>query len=148
MKTPREILLFRHQAAGPQLDEIRRSVVGKEIQHQRVKSELAPPGNLFSVTAVVHKLWQEVILPCNRAWAGLTALWLVLIGVHYALREPVAAGETHQEISSSLQLREALRDREQELAELFAPKEKQGNVTPDPVPSSPRSQGAANCLNI
>ena len=71
MKTPREVLLQRHQAANPKLDRIRRNFV----------VELTPrPTREPNVTiALVLKLWRELFWPCRRTWAGMAAVWLAIL---------------------------------------------------------------------
>jgi hypothetical protein len=64
MKTPRELLLARHKAAGPRLDEIRHKIV----------DTIGARRPLFAV-----KLWEELILPVRHAWIGLAAAWTVIL---------------------------------------------------------------------
>lgn len=60
MKTPRELLLGRHESAVPRLDKIRHA--------------MSEPGRSIS-----RKLWEELILPVRRAWIGMAAAWMVVI---------------------------------------------------------------------
>jgi hypothetical protein len=72
MKTPREILLNRHQAAETKLDRIRRAVVA-DLRYQETAGPETP---LFIAAAL--KLWRELILPARVTWAGIAAVWLVI----------------------------------------------------------------------
>jgi hypothetical protein len=72
MKTPREVLLNRHQAAEPRLDQIRRGVVAG-LRRQETKSRETP-----LLIAAAFKLWRELIVPARVTWAGIAALWLVI----------------------------------------------------------------------
>jgi len=80
MKTPREILLQRHRAAEARLDEIRCAA----IANRPMKFTAPAPGLAL---AVVGKLWRELIWPCRRTWAGLAAVWLVLLTLQIASRD-------------------------------------------------------------
>jgi len=68
MKTPREILLRKHQAVSPKLDAIRARVVAEIAR--------APAPETMS--------WRQWLWPCPRAWAGLAAAWLVILGMNLA----------------------------------------------------------------
>jgi hypothetical protein len=67
MKTPRELLLGRHKAAGPHLDQIRQTIVC-QIGTRR--------------PFIALKLWQELILPARRAWICLAAGWVVILALN------------------------------------------------------------------
>ena len=84
MKTPREILLRRHEPANEKLDTIREQVL---------VTELGPPArnpqpetrNLGALPLrIALTLWRELVWPCRRIWAGFAAVWLVLVAVHLA----------------------------------------------------------------
>jgi hypothetical protein len=82
MKTPKEILLAAHQALAPRLDQMREDVLA---------AELGGAGNVStkrrnSFAAVPVKLWNELIWPSRRAWAGLAAVWVALAVVHFSQR--------------------------------------------------------------
>src|ERR1035437_6649516 len=90
MKTPRDILLARHQAAAPKLDAIRRELV-RELNNQDTKtrsflSRFAPLRLCCS-----NKLWLELILPCRRIWTGLATVWLLIFIVNFSQRENVSS---------------------------------------------------------
>ena len=92
MKTPREILLKRHQSANAKLDQLRREVLSTTLSHpirdfRRDGREEKP----LAVRAL-FVVWRELIWPCRRAWAGMAALWLVLWGINRGLSDtPKAA---------------------------------------------------------
>ncbi len=81
MKTPREVLLNRHRAIEPKLDEIRRSVCASGRRAAPRPSVWAP---LFALPAL---LWRELIFPSRRMWAALSAAWMVLIVLNVAQRD-------------------------------------------------------------
>jgi hypothetical protein len=73
MKTPREILLARHEAAKVKLDKIRRAAIS-EVNHEGSKEQSFVAGLL----GCSQNFWRELILPKPRAWAGVAALWTLI----------------------------------------------------------------------
>ncbi len=88
MKTPRDILLERHQAAQSKLDAIRSQVVTQ----CRTERRAAEPG--FKLTAFPLLLWRELISPSRRTWAGIAVAWVVILAVNFSLRDPAQPGST------------------------------------------------------
>jgi hypothetical protein len=74
MKTPREILLERHEAVEPKLDVLRQAVLDAELGAAGSPAET-------SVTWLTV-LWQQLVWPCRRAWIGLAAVWLCILVLH------------------------------------------------------------------
>ncbi len=70
MKTPREILLQRHQAAQTKLDALRREVI----------ANLAPKGkpDIPLVTSAFKLALRQWFWPSPWAWAGTGAAWLLI----------------------------------------------------------------------
>jgi hypothetical protein len=121
MKTPREILLGRHQTATTKLDAIRAEVVAG-IGHQ-------PPQQTLS--------WRDWLWPCPQAWAGLAAAWMVILGMNLAVgKNP--SGPATATLAVSLQVPMELRRQQQMLARLIAPRATAEAEQPKPV-MSPRS---------
>jgi hypothetical protein len=79
MKTPREILLARHQAATPKLDAIRNEAVSRLPAARRGETFIHLPA----------RFWQELVLPCRRLWAGLATVWVLILIVNFAQRDNV-----------------------------------------------------------
>jgi hypothetical protein len=79
MKTPREILLNRHRSAGPKLDAVRKTALATAFPRAGHNAE--PTAQISGPFAlrVAHVLWRELILPCRGIWAGLAAIWLVIL---------------------------------------------------------------------
>jgi hypothetical protein len=90
MKTPREILLQRHQTAAPKLDVIRHDVLNAEFQAGQA-SRLSLISLFFQMEKVwkpvLRLLWQELIWPCRRTWAGLAAVWMALLIFNVSQRD-------------------------------------------------------------
>lgn len=72
MKTPREILFRRHDAADAKLDALRREVVAQLGVSPAPRREPLP---LHFALAI----WRELILPARRIWAGLATTWILLL---------------------------------------------------------------------
>jgi len=136
MKTPREILLNRHQAAEPKLDRLRREVIDQEVRGARVADQDLPsivqsPGDWLAV------LWQQALRPWRPAWLGLAAAWLVILGLHLAGNGDGRAVQTSRRppaAATAAEFREQLRLR----AELLeaAPSV---DARPAPIQVGPRS---------
>ncbi|HMP82543.1 MAG TPA: hypothetical protein PKA41_07520 [Verrucomicrobiota bacterium] len=110
MKTPRETLLQRHQAAEPKLDQIREIIVA-DLSRRHDARQLSLP------VAAALKLWRELILPCRRTWAGLAALWFVIAVfnlTHSQRSQPVAANSATQ----VTEMRDVFEEQRRALAEL------------------------------
>src|SRR5262245_42251155 len=86
MKTPREILFTRHRSAESKLDALREETVAAVCDRRPVK--VKP----LAVTARRHSVgisfWRELILPRPRAWAGLAAMWVVIIALKLSTHDP------------------------------------------------------------
>jgi len=67
-KTPRDLLLSRHAAATPRLDQLRRKTLDD-----------ATP---IPARQLVHALF----FPQRRLWLGLAATWLVILALNFSQR--------------------------------------------------------------
>ena len=76
MKTPRELILERHQAAEAKLEAIRAADLAAEARGQRQPS--------LSLAAIARKFWLEALWPWRRVWIGLAASWLFILGLNLA----------------------------------------------------------------
>jgi hypothetical protein len=86
MKTPREILLARHKAVEPKLDDIRRQVMG-ELNNKDPKTQ-SFSGSLVSwAMSCPNAIWRELIWPARRVWAGLAAVWLLILAANFSMRD-------------------------------------------------------------
>ena len=132
MKTPREILLHRHQAADAKLNQIRREVIAQMAKPSGTQVESLPLRALLT-------LWRELIWPCRRTWAGLAAVWLVLLTLQLASRDPaeVVARNTPPPSPEMLMV---LRQQWLLLAELVERRVPRGADRPKAAPARPRSQ--------
>ena len=118
MKTPRDILLARHQSATPKLDAMRREIVA-ELNNEGTRKQSFPAVSVSSFLGCSKNIWHELILPSRAIWAGLAAVWVLIITANYSMRDhsqPQMAVAT-----PSPQMILAFRQQEQLLTELIGP---------------------------
>ena len=120
MKTPREIFLDRHRSVEPALDEIR----------QRVVSDLTPHVPNPPVGTMML-LWTELILPCRRVWAGLAAVWVVILALDFQMSDATpGSGSAESATQALLVVRQEDRRIIEDLIEVRA--------QPMPAPTAPQ----------
>ena len=130
MKTPREILLARHQAAETKLDEIRRAVA----------ADLSPCPAREPEIPFVLKLWRELVWPCHRTWGGLAVVWLA-IAVFNLSHSDNSHTITAKSTTPPGEMRLALQEQHRVLAEIIGPGLPQSPAEPPRRPNNqPRSQ--------
>ena len=128
MKTPREILLAQHRAAEPKLDAIRRAVVAEELNNQVTKEQSWGQSLVTLFLRCSNLFWRELILPSRRTWAGLAAVWLLIVAVNVLQREP--ATDRKFSSASSAPTMMSFREQQRWMNELFADR----TVTTDAEP--------------
>ena len=115
MKTPRELLLQRHQTAAPKLDAIRRGVTDDLSEH----------GAGATVTEHVARItffqraWFELFWSCRRAWLGVGAAWFVMLLVNLSLDDTPDAGRDRLALAPSPETRRLWREQRLLRAELM-----------------------------
>jgi hypothetical protein len=119
MKTPREILLTRHQSANPKLDDRRTTALSIVFSKAPGTARNGPMEGLLPVRAALA-VWRELIWPCRRAWAGMAALWVVMWGINCGLSGTQKAASRAPSASATA-LVEALEEQRRLLAELIPP---------------------------
>ena len=146
MKTPREILLARHQAAEPKLDAVRHAVV-MELYAKTQRSEDAKvsetSGVFASLRLCVKKLFRELIWPCHRAWAGLAVVWLAVLAFNtYHVERGTTIVVKSAPARSEMRL--AFQEQRRVLAEIIGPKPRAVIAKPPRRPNTqPRSERRA-----
>jgi hypothetical protein len=138
MKTPREILLTRHQSAYPKLDDRRRKALSTVFSNAPCRTRNAQMEGLLPVRAALA-VWRELIWPCRRAWAGIAALWVVMWGINRGLSDTQNAALNVSSVSAPA-LFEALEEQRRMLTELIPPANSQPAEPPrrNPRPRSDR----------
>jgi hypothetical protein len=138
MKTPREILLARHRAVEPKLDTLRREIIAelnkKEINEPRLSNSVV---SLFF--DCLKNLWLELIWPSRRIWAGLAAVWILILAANLSMRDQ--SGIKIAKSPSSSQMITAFRQQQQILGELIGsddPPVAEAQKTFSPRPASER----------
>jgi hypothetical protein len=105
---------------------------------------LTPSRSWFSAlrSGLSALLW-----PHPTAWAGLAALWLLVLGLNLSAREPAQSKAARRTVSPSPQVRELLQQQERLFAELLGPVEKSAADRPKQSAPRPHSQRRENFLN-
>ena len=127
MKTPRELLLKRHEAALPKLDALRAAALPARSQPSTLNSQPA-------------SLWERLFGPNPLAWAGLAAVWLVLLAVNRSGSEPATSTASHANQPSEAAVAEIVRENRRQMAELLNLDEPQAAPTPRSELHPKRSQ--------
>jgi hypothetical protein len=119
MKTPREIILARHQAATPKLDDIRHAVVGK-LNNEATKEQKSQNIFVSLLLSCSKDIWRELILPSRRIWTGLAAVWVIILAANFSMRDhaPITMAK-----SPSPEMISTFQQQEQLLSELIGPDE-------------------------
>ena len=141
MKTPREILLAQHRAAGPKLDAIRRAVMADKLNHQDTKAQSWVAVFVSWCLRGSNVFWSELILPSRRTWAGLAAAWLLIVAVNVSQREPATAGKFSSASSAPTMM--SFREQQRWMNELFADRTVATDAEPPKIFSpKPRTESA------
>ena len=114
----------------------------EEILAAAEASRQSAPVRESTFTALSRLRLRELFWPAPQAWAGLAAIWLVILGAHFATREPASGNLTRQTIPASPQMRELLKQQGQLFAELVGAREETDVDRP-----KPRSQSHEVFLN-
>lgn len=139
MKTPREILLNRHQAVKTKLDRIRRTVVAEMTGREMDSRARGSWPELPWLVMAARTLWHGLVLPARRIWAGLAAVWVAIVAMRLATgdTEPPLVGAVAPPSPETIAV---LRQQQQLLAELIGPLETSVAERPDPFVPRPRSE--------
>ena len=129
MKTPREILFQKHQAAEPKLDEIRRAVIG---EGRRV----ADPATLPALS------WGEFLISLRWHLAGMSAAWLVIVLLNLSIGHSTSLAATlpAAKIPAPQIILASLRENRRELLEMIQPAESHDVRPLKLFPLQPRSE--------
>jgi hypothetical protein len=120
MKTPREFLLERHQAAAPKLDAIRREVVEVAADVNRRKQPVRELTFAATLAKAIRLSFLELVWACRRTWATLAVVWIALFIFNVSQRDKVELAARKLPPPSPEAIM-AWRQQEKLLAELIGP---------------------------
>jgi hypothetical protein len=132
---------------APVWDVVEEAVTGATVE----PSQTAPVGNhqvperksKVSVSSLVWWLW-----PSPRYYAGLAALWLILLPLHLASRDPIPARQSSS-ASVPVAARTVLLEQRRMLAELLgAPRQMQTQESRRPVVRPSRSEKSIKNIRV
>ncbi|MGH7977237.1 MAG: hypothetical protein ACREC8_11320 [Limisphaerales bacterium] len=141
MKTPREILLERHQTAAPKLDTIRCEIVG-ELNNRETKKQSFLSGFVVLFLCCSKTFWRELILPSRRIWASLAAIWVFIFILNFSQRDKMDLMAKKSSPSPEMIL--TFGQQQRLLAELIGPDELRATEPPKIFSPRPRSE----CVEI
>jgi len=139
MKTLREVLFEKHQAAEPRLDAIREQMV----------AGLTPDGNAEAPVRSNQMAsdwqpetfgWRQFLWSLRWHLAGLSAVWLVVLALSLDQSAAPTREVARQDAPSSRQLLAALRQNQRQLRELIGAPAAEPAPEPQKPAPSPRSQ--------
>lgn len=84
--------------------------------------------------------------PYPKAWAGLAAVWLVVLGLNFAAHESTPPNEARLATVPSPEMRRMLKAQERLFAELIGQTASREAEPPKAVPPRPRSQRCGEIL--
>ena len=133
MKTPREILFQRHEAAGAKLDAIRQSTVAA-LNDARVAESPAVLDRRYN--------WREFLFSFRWHFAAMSAVWLVIafLGLTAGHSPALASSVSDQKIPSAQIIMAALRENRRQLLELIQPSDSRDAGPQRLLLPEPRSQ--------
>lgn len=109
MKSPREILLARHEAADAKLEALSEQVIAESPA--RTGRESSPP---FS--------WVEWLWPGRLAWSAIAAAWLVIAFLHLSAPDIDTGGsKPGHSLALSRETKAALMAQQRLMSELVEP---------------------------
>lgn len=136
MKTPRDILFQRHQAAEPRLDAIRRELVAAAADVNRRKQPVREWRFAAAPANAVRLLFLELLWPSRRIWTGLAVVWFLLVLVNFSQRDPMnsVTGKSGRPVTLILSLQTQQRWMNELLADRQPPPETDRIRNPAPKP--------------
>ena len=93
-----------------------------------------------SLLLTIHHQLSTLLWPHPMAWAGLVAVWLVILGVNLTTRDASTVMAKHPSPVSP-QFFMAFQEQERLLSELIGPRDTPVTERPKPSPARPRSEG-------
>jgi hypothetical protein len=132
MKTPRDLLLERHQQQSPALDQLRERVIRKELGEAITR----PRQNDTSNWLVTLRAWLNFQ---RAAWSGLAAVWCVILGLNLAAEREMGTSVTASAPTDSAQFLAGFQENRAQLAALLFDEEAGEDSTNRETEPGPRS---------
>ena len=144
MKTPRDLLLKRHHAAGPKLDRIRHEVLNRELRAAVVSETRRAEAAGFPWHWLTF-IRREVLQPFRWHLAGMSTAWLITVFLN--LDPATEVGIARTDGPSPRQILASLRENRRQITELTGPPVQAGEAIPAPRMPAPRrrSESVSNC---
>ena len=137
MKTPREILLSRHQSAEPKLDAMRAKAL-KGLNHKETKDRGCDLVSWF--LRCPETVWRELIFPARRIWTGFAVAWVTIVMVNIAASDHSSPAVQAKGKAASENAFAAWREQQKILAELNGVSEPMDADRPKPFAPKPHSE--------
>ena len=136
MKTPREILIQRHEPTERKLDEIRRAVVWEGRRVAVSETRVADTATLPGLS------WREFFISLRWHLAGLGAVWLVIVLLSLNIGQSTNLVSTvpAAKIPPPQIILASLRENRRELLEMMQPVEARDARSQKLFPMQPRSE--------
>jgi len=107
---------------------------------QDILAAAQPPTSVPARSQPTELWWTRLLWPYPRAWAGLAAAWVVILGLHLATREPAeTTTAARAEATPGPEYRAQLQQQQQMLAELLGPAEPREAARSRSTPGSPHT---------
>jgi len=137
MKTPREVLLQRHQSAERKLDHVREHAIATVVEEREKPAQ----GGVRRSSSLL-----EFLRPLRWHLAGMTAAWIVVAVLN--IDRPSSSPTTRQASASPRQLLAELRENRRQILELVESSVTQPDAggaapLPAPPPFMPRRRSEA-----
>jgi hypothetical protein len=139
MKSPREILLERHQAADSGLNAVRKTVLANECQVDAGIAVHGTENRSPLPLRIATKIWMELIWPVRRIWAGFAVVWIAMAAWHYG-SATTSAGTPISARAASSEVLMVWLEQKTFVSELTGASEPSNTDPPRDVPPKPRSQ--------
>lgn len=130
-------------------DGARSAALWAQIEQQVAAAHKVDTQPRLGAEAVLRSAWwRELLWPNPQAWAGLAALWVMMLVISLFAHEPATVAGAQKVTQPSPQLRQMLREQKQMLAELGGVAEQLGAERPGRVAPQPRSQKQEQLIKI
>jgi hypothetical protein len=101
---------------------------------------------LRAVLSILNSQFSALLWPHPVAWAGLAAVWVVILGLSFTTRD-AAVHVARRTSSPSPQVYMAFQEQQRLLNELVGPREIPASERPKATPPRPRSERRRDFLN-